>query len=698
MGAPPADEIPEDGYAVKLQFFRVANNPGDVSARLQRNLQPYYEITTRGMPDTQEDAHSLSGSEGGGPETSRGGTPGQGASRPTTSQSKRTDGGEPIGRIMRLTCGNIDLTELNDINSSQEGGRCLFELRCQVSMNDQDFCPTSGLITGPVAAREQAADDASTSANNGSVITVHSFTPGHAAPSSIALLQLVGQDIPDIKSPRTTNSSRRTTKESNRAPVETVVVNVSGESFLPAGRLPPNSSLQVILTPCSTDGQMGEGSVTVPAVCDSFTNLRFDLNAGHLAELHELYTTSLGASGIPDCCQFTISFQIVKVVLSLDANIDTGDAQTLQHVGSTDSIDDEGSAGLLKQSTTAEVIIPLGSSSSVLPMYVYDDKPIRVLPNSLPKVSIPPNSAGSVEESSDHASGEPTPMAAKAGSSSRPGSPAPGTQQNSRSGAASPVPSMAPVDPSRGSKVSITSTTGDGIDSGFPFYSDAVAVTLHFPEGTLEPVVLRASDPEAGVGMSPLSGFEEDGSADTELRVKGFKVDFMLRPLWYYFQQAGKSDEEIQEGLNMCNLIRVSVSLNGSSQAPESCWAKVFFYGNLVTNMVQSPHPAPKGGFPPGSTVVLTLDSYVPPRATGLCVVRLRGNKDTSFGFGAVMGETVNEEGATVTTVTLETPEAAKVALLEPIVQGKEKLYYIDVSVDGGNTFDESATPTLWLK
>ena len=56
------------------------------------------------------------------------------------------------------------------------------------------------------------------------------------------------------------------------------------------------------------------------------------------------------------------------------------------------------------------------------------------------------------------------------------------------------------------------------------------------------------------------------------------------------------------------------------------------------------------------------------------------------------------EPNSALDAVTFAVPEAAALAGVTPEARGKDKLFYIDLSIDGGESFDNSAAAALQLK
>jgi hypothetical protein len=48
--------------------------------------------------------------------------------------------------------------------------------------------------------------------------------------------------------------------------------------------------------------------------------------------------------------------------------------------------------------------------------------------------------------------------------------------------------------------------------------------------------------------------------------------------------------------------------------------------------------------------------------------------------------------------ITFALPEAAKLNGIEPTMNGKDKMFFVDISVDGGVSFDKAEVPKLQIK
>lgn len=142
--------------------------------------------------------------------------------------------------------------------------------------------------------------------------------------------------------------------------------------------------------------------------------------------------------------------------------------------------------------------------------------------------------------------------------------------------------------------------------------------------------------------------------------------------------------------------VHISLSLDGVKVPAEEKWAKVCFFSSLAKFTFQ---PAlPKGGATAGSSIGLLLEEYCPIMPGGV-FVRLRGaDPNAAAVISGTMTETTTATGALATVINFTMPDAAGITANPPNVHGKEKLYFVDISIDGGLKFDQAAAPQLQIK
>lgn len=133
-----------------------------------------------------------------------------------------------------------------------------------------------------------------------------------------------------------------------------------------------------------------------------------------------------------------------------------------------------------------------------------------------------------------------------------------------------------------------------------------------------------------------------------------------------------------------------SLSLDGTKIPSDVNWAKLAFYSDLSKYALQT--AVPKGGFTPGAAIVLQLE--VPCPAVPI-TVRLRGADEQK---AVLVAGQLNQAAGTNPTIAFALPDAPTIASNPPHMQGKEKLYFADISADQGVTFDLAAQAMIPLK
>eukprot|EP01039_Chlorochromonas_danica_P000140 gene140-148_t len=135
----------------------------------------------------------------------------------------------------------------------------------------------------------------------------------------------------------------------------------------------------------------------------------------------------------------------------------------------------------------------------------------------------------------------------------------------------------------------------------------------------------------------------------------------------------------------------VSLALDGKSFSSQT--ATVALLSSLAKYTFQ---PAlPKGGAPPNSTVGLLLEQHCPPLPADMICVRLYGSDES---VGVTVPAVMSDVQAPATVLQFTLPDQKTMKELAPIVQGKEKLLHVAVSIDGGKTFDNPEKPMLQVK
>jgi hypothetical protein len=143
--------------------------------------------------------------------------------------------------------------------------------------------------------------------------------------------------------------------------------------------------------------------------------------------------------------------------------------------------------------------------------------------------------------------------------------------------------------------------------------------------------------------------------------------------------------------------VAVSLSLDGEA-VPSSYSSHILLFDSIKILSITNP----KGGHGPGSIVTVAM-SGVPDIVTN-CVVQIRGEDKDKRASGVIatfnklfieINGTKSREGPQDFIFTL--PAAEVLQKLLPVLVKKAKMYYVDISIDGGSSFDSSSTALLQL-
>ncbi len=204
----------------------------------------------------------------------------------------------------------------------------------------------------------------------------------------------------------------------------------------------------------------------------------------------------------------------------------------------------------------------------------------------------------------------------------------------------------------------------------FTFSSTNVQVRLHFSAGSEE----RAS-----------ILLKRDSVSMVEAAADGAEPQFLVHALIGALES---HDEAASRDLSSLSSLFVSLSLDGHDEPAEATWDKLCFYTSLAAYTAPAP---PKGGFVGGASISLTLQEYCRP-VQNSCKVRLRGvNEALAIEAAATL---LDSGSSSVVQFTLP-PEALK---LDVVMNGKEKLLFVDVSIDAGVTYDKAESAMLQIK
>jgi hypothetical protein len=581
---------------------------------------------------------------------------------------------EPTGVLL---CRDIDLSEFQC-----GAGRSLYELRCQVSLNGQDFSslkPPASHRSRQTAAADHTQEGASEAGPKLPPVTlVYAFNPTSVAPSCISIDRLI-----IAPAPAPDGAEEETSQATEPASLE---VLVRGSSFIPSSRLPKGAFLQATLVPLLAEAEWEDGftprwsdpgalSPTLAAVecdvrCEQTTALALHVGESAGAALRSVvaWINAVAAGGAvpmpPDGAAPGLAEGYVQRLDVLPLRVDFA-----LHVGG--------------------LVTPLGRSAEAVKLNLYRQKPLEAVPGCC-----------GLDMAGDQ---DVTLLVRRA----------------VQDGAGAPF-----------------------CADGFTLHSADVAVAVHVPVLSatetsvqyLPPVLLS----RAALNFSRVPAVEApQGNADDEgtAVVRGcdrYVLQVQLPPPSHWTEVAlaavaSAGSPPPQQVSHVC----LSCWLDGTTAPHPDKWARVNFYGNLAAGCVINP-PAPKTGFVPGNAVCADLPVRLPPIpnvtaalleacATAVesdldspalrpivsqqYVVRIRG----AAAEGGAEGPSVCVAGtladsATVpnaSAINFEVPESVKTAEgLVPVQKTpKDKtMYFVDLSMDGGLTFGVAENPLLFLK
>jgi hypothetical protein len=623
-----------------------------------------------------------------------------------------------------LVCSDLDLSEFQ-----ASAGRALFEMRCQVSLNGQDFSSLKSVQTN--AHRHRSVTHYSSADGLGNIQTeshdnntpvlptttlVYAFTPDSLQPACLSISRFV--------------SNPPSQQQEHEA--EPLSITVRGRSFLPASRLPKGARVVATLSPQLADITWEHG----------FTSQLTNESASALFELANVfYNVRCDSSS---ALSLSVDSETVGNLQSLITAINNlAGGHSLSHGVETFPPDEEGDFS----AAAAAAVAPLPQSLSILPIqldfamlladgsilplntYSADFPPLRLnLYKDLP-LQIVPNCAASATRT-------PQPFSLLV---SRP---------------------MAGLSAGAGTS---TVTVSDGL----PLYSEDIVVAVYVPlpgcgefgdaTGSAPPSL---SDfypplilPQSEVRLCPFTAVVESpdpetGTHDEAPGTPKFLLQFSLPGLSDLVATVSSGGAG---GLPPC--VFLSAWLDGRTPSASSTWSKLLYLGSLIEDCAVSPAP-PKTGFLPGSSVSLDLHPFCPPpsllhpsllrlpaqqeeleQGTGVevdadgvvtartdvsalqsepmalaprtqqYVVRIRGAPSEECPEGAsliIEGRLSHPVGTAYTsTIAFEIPEAVKSQHGMVPVQKTPKdksMYFVDVSFDGGISFDVAEHPLLFLK
>jgi hypothetical protein len=152
-------------------------------------------------------------------------------------------------------------------------------------------------------------------------------------------------------------------------------------------------------------------------------------------------------------------------------------------------------------------------------------------------------------------------------------------------------------------------------------------------------------------------------------------------------------------------VVSFSYKETSSEQSITVMTAPLYYYSSLSQYTLQT--SPPKGGFPAGSSVSLILEEYLPSNIGLSILARIRGNDEQkSYVTPTVMSEIINPAtSAPQLVVAITLPDNNKLAEIGPVMNGKEKMFYVDLAVKQVSMkeneeihFDSAATPMIVVK
>lgn len=527
--------------------------------------------------------------------------------------------------VTELICKDIDLSCFQ--NKLDTG---LYEMRCQISTNGQDFSnfkvkshlPRQGATShGGIESHDTCA----TTESNAPYMLAYAFTPQTLYPSCIPI-------------------------ESND--LKDVVIDVFGTGFIPMTRLSKGSQIVITLTPLidkikwdsmalpvseTVASSISLNSLLVMVKCESSNKLACTLNSNILEQIQKM-----------------IEILNVAVFDALESK-ENGSCQVVE---------------ILPMKLSFELqlpdrIIPLTNSIDYelksLQINFYKNQPLLLIPNCM----------------------------------------------NLRS-----------ILSTRFSILVNRSSLADGFD----FISQDVKVAIHIP------IIQEPNSEETQKFYSPIL-LEKSHILVNELKslddISGsslYLVQCEVQSISHYLELIKSTyDENVNvELIDQYSCMYLSVLLDGKSFPPERLWTKITLYRDLAKQYTLLPAVPPKTGFTTGTTITLQLASYISmssPLTENLssllseeiapkpqqCVVRLRGaSTDTAdgavFNFPAKFVSLIDNNTSSIEFII---PDGIRAIPGMSAVQKTPKdkpMFYVDISLDDGITFDKAEQPLLNLK
>ncbi|RYH15136.1 hypothetical protein EON65_32275 [archaeon] len=230
---------------------------------------------------------------------------------------------------------------------------------------------------------------------------------------------------------------------------------------------------------------------------------------------------------------------------------------------------------------------------------------------------------------------------------------------------------------------------------GFIFNPTSSLVKVSFINELLPPLIIGSHD--LIVETVYIESTEGEGETDGDRVVsrekvaKGYSIGFSM-PSYADFTRNYAHVDHTQ-----VTKMSVTVALDGISYCTEENAAHVSLFSDLAKYTFQ---PAvPKGGATANSVVGLLLEQYCPAVIpTENIRISLYGEDVTT---GSIIQGTLTDTtvgGQTMSLIQFNMPDQPTLSKIGPVMQGKEKMLYIDVSIDGGETYDKAERPMLQMK
>lgn len=238
---------------------------------------------------------------------------------------------------------------------------------------------------------------------------------------------------------------------------------------------------------------------------------------------------------------------------------------------------------------------------------------------------------------------------------------------------------------------------------GFPFNPACAVVRMHIVVDGISKVVFEVPAEKTKiyeiVKDSPASNNEEENDGHSNQQSLTYAIDACIPSFEEYSHICASLFSNSSNIESFVKTSCLSLSLDGISIPQEHEWIKILYFSpDLAKYTLQS--SVPKGGAVPGSQVNLVLSECIPIDLGMWIRVRLRGADASicSHPISVQLTEQVSPEGVISSILSFNIPDSASIAQIPPTMNGKEKLYFIDISVDRGNSFESAAAPLLQIK